>query len=77
MEFNREQIIQALEHCISSTTSEACNGCPLSSTDICIQMENGLMIYALDLIKELSKRTKHYGLNTKDSKRPQSRFTRN
>lgn len=53
MEFNREQIIDALEHCTSSTTSEACNGCPLYTTDICTEMENGLEIYALALIKEL------------------------
>lgn len=44
-------IIKALEHCTSSTTSEACNGCPLYDTTICTEMENGLQIYALDLIK--------------------------
>ena len=43
-------IIKALEHCTSSTTSEACNGCPLFSTTICTEMENGLRIYALGLI---------------------------
>ena len=43
-------IIKALEHCASSTTSEACNGCPLFSTTICTEMENGLQIYALNLI---------------------------
>lgn len=43
-------IMKALECCTSSTTSEACNGCPLYSTTICTEMENGLMIYALDLI---------------------------
>ena len=44
------EIIKALEHCTSSTTSEACNGCPLFSTTVCTEMENGLMIYALNLI---------------------------
>ncbi|MGN0553048.1 MAG: hypothetical protein ACI4I1_06665 [Oscillospiraceae bacterium] len=53
MEFNREQIVKALEHCTSSTTSEACNGCPFYTTDICTEMENGLEIYALKLINEL------------------------
>lgn len=43
-------IIKALEHCTSSTTSETCNGCPLFGTTICTEMENGLAIYALDLI---------------------------
>lgn len=46
-------IIKALEHCTSSTTSEACNGCPLFSTTIFTEMENGLQIYALDLINRL------------------------
>ena len=53
MKFNRRQIIEALEHCTSSTTSEACNGGPLYTTNICTEMENGLEIYALQLIKEL------------------------
>jgi hypothetical protein len=47
---NDADIIKALECCASSTTSEACNGCPLYSTTICTEMENGLQIYALDLI---------------------------
>ena len=47
---NDNDIIKALEHCTSSTTSEACNGCPLFDTTICTEMENGLQIYALDLI---------------------------
>jgi hypothetical protein len=48
--FTDEQIIKALEHCTSSTTSEACNGCPFYDTDVCIEMDNALNIYALDLI---------------------------
>lgn len=48
--FTDEQIIKALEHCTSSTTSEACNGCPFYDTDACIEMDNALNIYALDLI---------------------------
>lgn len=47
---NDNDIIKALEHCVSSTTSEACNGCPFFGTTICTEMENGLQIYALDLI---------------------------
>jgi LPS O-antigen subunit length determinant protein (WzzB/FepE family) len=45
-----EAIIKALKRCTSSTTSEACNGCPFSETGICEKMSNALEIYALDLI---------------------------
>lgn len=48
--FTDEEVIKALEHCTSSTTSEACNGCPFYDTDVCIEMDNALNIYALDLI---------------------------
>ena len=48
--FTDEDVIKALEHCTSSTTSEACNGCPFNQSNICEQMSNGLEIYALDLI---------------------------
>ncbi len=48
--FTVDEVIKALEHCTSSTTSEACNGCPFNQTNICEQMSNGVEIYALDLI---------------------------
>ena len=48
--FTDEEVVKALECCTSSTTSEACNGCPFSETDICEKMSNALEIYALDLI---------------------------
>lgn len=54
------EIIKALEHCTSSTTSEACNGCPLYDTTICTEMENGLQIYSLDLIKRLQDENDRY-----------------
>ena len=62
--FTDEQIIEALAHCTSSTTSEACNGCPFSHSNICEQMSNGLEIYALDLINrqraEIERLKKYY-----------------
>lgn len=48
--FTDEDLIKALEHCTSSTTGEACNGCPFCKTDVCVEMDNALNIYALDLI---------------------------
>ena len=52
MELNREQIIQALEHCANYKSNlESCIGCPLyGSCDA-----NILEGYALSLIKELTK----------------------
>lgn len=43
-------IIKALEHCVSSTGSEACEGCPFNENDICDKDSNATEKYALDLI---------------------------
>ena len=48
--FTDDEVIKALEHCVSSTTSEACHNCPFEKTDLCVKMENAVAIYALDLI---------------------------
>ena len=47
------EIIKALEHCTSSATSGACNGCPLNTKDGCNSLAytyNLLEKLALDLI---------------------------
>ena len=47
---NDNDIIKALEHCVSSSTSEACDGCPFNENDICDKEYNATEKYALDLI---------------------------
>ena len=54
MELNREQIIKALEHCASGTSSEACDGCPFNDMQLCDQESNAIEKHALALIKELT-----------------------
>lgn len=44
------EIIKALECCTKGTTSDVCVDCPLRTTDICIEEENGVLKLALDLI---------------------------
>ena len=44
------EIIKALECCVSSTGSEACNGCPFNVKDICEKDSNALAKFSLDLI---------------------------
>ena len=46
-----EEIRKALECCTKGNTSDVCVDCPLKTTDICTDVENGLMKLALDLIK--------------------------
>ena len=59
MELNREQIIKALECCVSADTFDACrSGCPLfeKGDDCeCIFEPTALHKYALSLIKELTE----------------------
>ena len=45
-----EQIIKALEHCTSSLSIEACDGCPMNK-GVCDKDLNALEKHALDLIK--------------------------
>lgn len=47
---NDNKIIKALECCIKGTTSDVCVDCPLRTTDICTEEENGVLKLALDLI---------------------------
>ena len=44
------EIIKALKCCVSSTGSEACNGCPFNVKDICEKDSNALAKFSLDLI---------------------------
>ena len=44
------EIIKALECCTKGNTSDVCVDCPLITTDMCTDVENGLMKLALDLI---------------------------
>ena len=60
------EIIKALEHCTSSATSGACNGCPLNTKDGCNSLTytyNLLEKLALDLINrknaEIERLQKH------------------
>ena len=55
MELNRENIIKALEHCTSSTSSEACDGCPFNDMELCDRESNAIEKHALALIKELTE----------------------
>ena len=48
--FTDEEVIKALEHCESGCSSEACVGCPFDEKSVCIEAENALAIFALDLI---------------------------
>lgn len=45
-----EEIIKALECCISTTTEEACAGCPFNKQKLCDKDQWALERYALDLI---------------------------
>ena len=57
------EIIKALECCVSSTGSEACEGCPFNENDICDKDSNATEKYALDLIlrqkAEIERLQKH------------------
>ena len=44
------EIIKALECCTKGTISDVCIDCPLRTTDICTEEENGVLKLALDLI---------------------------
>lgn len=44
------EIIKALECCTKGTISDVCVDCPLRTTDICTEEENGVLKLALDLI---------------------------
>lgn len=57
MELNREQIIKALECCASGNSVSACmSGCPIYEKEDCdcINDDNALLKYALNIIKELT-----------------------
>ncbi len=45
------EIIKALECCVSSTSSEACEGCPFNEMKVCDSDLYALEKYALSLIK--------------------------
>lgn len=46
-----EDIVEGLERCISTTTAEACVGCPFGKQKLCNKDHWALERYALDLIK--------------------------
>lgn len=48
--FTDEEIIKALECCISATTDGACVGCPFNKQKLCDKDQWALERYALDLI---------------------------
>lgn len=48
--FTDDEIIRALECCVSSTTNEACDGCPLNTEEGCETHSHLLESLALDLI---------------------------
>lgn len=48
--YTDEEIIKALECCISTTTEEACAGCPFNKQKLCDKDQWALDRYALDLI---------------------------
>ena len=46
-----EDVVEGLERCISTTTAEACEGCPFNKQNLCNKDQWALERYALDLIK--------------------------
>ena len=48
--YTDEEIIKALECCVSTTTDEACDGCPFNKQNLCDKDQLALERYALDLI---------------------------
>lgn len=48
--YTDEEIVRALECCISTTTGEACVGCPFNKQKVCDKDQWALERYALDLI---------------------------
>lgn len=46
-----EDVVEGLERCISTTTAEACEGCPFNKQNLCDKDQWVLERYALDLIK--------------------------
>lgn len=45
-----EDVVEGLERCISTTTAEACEGCPFNKQNLCNKDQWALERYALDLI---------------------------
>lgn len=50
-ELTYEDVVEGLERCISTTTAEACEGCPFNKQNLCNKDQWALEKYALDLIK--------------------------
>lgn len=46
-----KDVVEGLERCISTTTAEACVGCPFKKQNLCNKDQWALERYALDLIK--------------------------
>lgn len=46
-----EDVVEGLERCTSTTTAEACAGCPFNKQNLCNKDQWALERYALDLIK--------------------------
>lgn len=46
-----EDVVEGLERCISTTTAEACEGCPFNKQNLCNKDQWALERYSLDLIK--------------------------
>lgn len=46
-----KDVVDGLERCISTTTAEACVGCPFKKQNLCNKDQWALERYALDLIK--------------------------
>lgn len=67
-ELTYEDVVEGLERCISTTTAEACEGCPFNKQNLCNKDQWALEKYALDLIKrqaaklsvEIGKSVKSY-----------------
>ena len=77
-----EEIIKALECCISTTNDEACVGCPFNKQKLCDKDQWALERYALDLINRqketietLRKCVEQHHIIRKDSKSPLSLLT--
>lgn len=49
-ELTDEDVVEGLERCISTTTAEACEGCPFNKQNLCNKDQCALERYALDLI---------------------------
>ena len=61
------EIIKALECCTQGNTSDVCVDCPLRTTDICTEEENGVLKLAIDLINRQKAEIRKLMIDNKEN----------